>query len=231
MATYTVRKHGKTWGIRIYMGLVNGKEKEVTRSGFKTKKEAIETADGIIRDMELNQNAYLAGKKMTYNEFLDLWLEAYCKVNLKDTTCAAYQKRLNTIIRPVIGNYDVRNITPFLLQNFLNDLFQKGYSRCSLCSFKGLLSGSFSYAVKPLGIIQTNPMDGVTLPGKEQKPRFKQERRNGFRSHRKSGQESSSVFRGSIRVIFRFVSDTISVCALGKRSGFVGRILIWKADG
>lgn len=69
---------------------------------------------------------------MTYAKYLDFWLESYCRVNLKDTTCASYAKRIEFFLKPALGKFELHELTPLIIQNYLNDLFNQGYSRNTL---------------------------------------------------------------------------------------------------
>ena len=52
----------------------------------------------------------------------------------------------------------------------MNDKFNAGYGRNSLIVLKSILSGSLTYAIEPLGFIQTNPALLVKLPSKRATP-------------------------------------------------------------
>ena len=66
----------------------------------------------------------------------------------------------------------LNEITPLIVQNYLNSLFNQGYSRNTLVVVKGLLSGSLSYAVLPAGLLAHNPVSEVRLPKARAKPKI-----------------------------------------------------------
>lgn len=69
-------------------------------------------------------------------------------------------------IKPAFGQYKIKALSPTVLQQFITDKFNDGYSRNTLSVIKGILSNSLSYAVEPLKYIESNPMLYVKLPSK-----------------------------------------------------------------
>lgn len=69
-----------------------------------------------------------------------------------------------------MGKYHLSALTPAVLQDFINNLFNEGYSRNTLSVIKGILSNSLSYAVEPLHYLQSSPMLYVKLPSTRAKP-------------------------------------------------------------
>lgn len=45
----SVRLKGKTWSYRIDLGEINGKRKQIERSGYKTEKEALVAFDNKMQ--------------------------------------------------------------------------------------------------------------------------------------------------------------------------------------
>ena len=56
---------------------------------------------------------------MLYNEWLDLWLQKYVKITVKLKTYDYYTRLINTHIKPILGKYDLDNLSPALLQDFV----------------------------------------------------------------------------------------------------------------
>lgn len=71
---------------------------------------------------------------------------------------------INIHIRPKLGKYRMNALSPAILQKYINDLFDAGYSRNTISCIKGLLTGSLTYAVEPLRLLISSPMQGVKLP-------------------------------------------------------------------
>lgn len=67
-------------------------------------------------------------------------------------------------IKPELGIYKLKSLTPAILQSFINKKFNQGFSRNTLLVLKGILSGSLNYAVELLGYIKFSPMAAIRLP-------------------------------------------------------------------
>ena len=169
MSKISLRKRGSTWEYRFQIASVNGKQQYVSKGGFRTKKLAADA--GMIAQQEYRSHGIVPQQgAMTYAEYLDFWLDNYCRVNLKDTTCATYAKRIEFFLKPALGHLGLSELTPLIIQNYLNTLFNQGYSRNTLVVVKGLLSGSLAYAVLPAGLLAHNPVSAVRLPKARAKP-------------------------------------------------------------
>jgi hypothetical protein len=85
----SVRKRGKVYEYRIEIASIDGTRKWLTKSGFKTKQEALH--EGALAYNEY----YYYGKKnknrdMSFADYLDYWIDNYCNFNLKYATIVTY---------------------------------------------------------------------------------------------------------------------------------------------
>lgn len=171
MSKISLRKRGSAWEYRFQISEINGKRQYASKGGFRTKKAASEA--GSIAQQEYQTCGIVPQQgAISYAEYLDFWLDSYCHVNLKDTTCSCYSKRIDFFLKPALGHLMLNEITPLIVQNYLNTLFNQGYSRNTLVVVKGLLSGSLSYAVLPAGLLAHNPVNEVRLPKARAKPKI-----------------------------------------------------------
>ena len=163
LAEVTTMKRGDRWQYRFEAAKIDGKRQRISKSGFRTKKEALEAGTKALA--EYNQcGQHFVASEISFSDYLDYWLNNYCLTNLKQTTFNSYAKRINNYIRPALGAYKLKSLTPSILQEYINNFFNSGISRNTLSCVKGLLSGCLTYAVEPLHFIQTNPMLFVRLP-------------------------------------------------------------------
>lgn len=163
MSTINTRKRGNKWQYQFEAATINGKRKQITKSGFRTKKEALEAGAKALAEYN-NCGLSFVPSEISFNDYLDYWLKEYAEVNLKETTVANYAKKINLYIKPELGIYKLKSLTPAILQNFINKKFNEGFSRNTLIVLKGILSGSLNYAVEPLAFIKFSPMAAVRLP-------------------------------------------------------------------
>lgn len=171
MAQVTCMKRGNFWQYRFEGAKIDGQRKRYTKGGFKTKKEAMEAGNRELAKYN-NSGLRFVPSEISFSDYLDFWLKEYCYVNLKEITYEGYIKRIKNHIRPALGKYRLKSLTPAILQSFINQKFNEGYSRNTLNALKGILSGCMRYAVEPLGFIQTSPMVMVKLPSPRAKPKI-----------------------------------------------------------
>ncbi len=63
---------------------------------------------------------------MTYKNWLNIWLENYIKPSSKERTYIRYGQLIRTHIAPKIGETDVNDLTPIVLQSFVTELLNSG---------------------------------------------------------------------------------------------------------
>lgn len=163
------RKRNGGWEYRFEIARLNGKRQHLSKSGFKTKKEAELAGNKAYLDYNTTGLNFIP-TEMSVSDYFDFWLKEYCKVNLKPDTVIGYTKKINNHIKPNVGYYALKAINSATLQKLINNLFNLGYSRNTLLSIKGILTSAFNYAVEPLGFIANNPALAIKLPLKNAQP-------------------------------------------------------------
>lgn len=162
MGRVSVYKDNSSWRYRFEGAKINGKRTRIEKRGFRTKKDAEAAGNKALAEYANSGRCFIPSE-ISVSDYFAEWL-AFRSVELKQTTIHGYQKRIDNYIVPVIGRYKLRAIHPANLQALLNDMFNRGFSRNTLTSIKGILSNAFAYAVEPLQYIQSSPMTGVRLP-------------------------------------------------------------------
>lgn len=148
MGELRVEKRGSKWQYRFEIAKSDGKRKRISKSGFKTKAEAVEAGTRAKAEYD-SAGTIITNSEISVHDYLQVWLEQYCKTNLKSTTYEGYKKKIRLYIDPEIGKYKLSSISPSILQEFINKKFNEGFSRNTLASIKGILTNSFRYAVQP----------------------------------------------------------------------------------
>lgn len=110
--------------------------------------------------------------EISFSDYLDIWFDSYCKASLKQSTLTNYEKKMNLYLKPKLGMYKLKALNSVVLQEFITNMFNDGFSRNSLTVIKGMLSNSLGYAVEPLKYIPQNPMTYVKLPSKRVEPKI-----------------------------------------------------------
>lgn len=75
---------------------------------------------------------------MKYKEWLTVWLENYVKPTHKIRTFDLYEQMVEKKIVPYLGDYDMDELTPIMIQRYITEMIEKGNTRTG----KGLSSNS-----------------------------------------------------------------------------------------
>lgn len=83
---------------------------------------------------------------MLYKNWLNEWLENYIKPNNKSRTYERYKQLIEKHIVDNLGDYELNNITPLILQHFITSLLQNGNKRTN----KGLSANTVNCLISVL---------------------------------------------------------------------------------
>ena len=177
MAKINVRDRNKNvpdkkpnWEYRFEAAKVDGKRKHISKSGFRTKKEALEAGTKALAEYN-NAGLHFEPTEISVSDYLDYYFEQYVKINLK------YNTQLNKLgiyenhLKPHFGNYKLKALNASIIQEYANKLKLKGLSKSSIEGILSSFSAALDYAVEPLHYIPMNPMQYVKFPKIERKPR------------------------------------------------------------
>lgn len=156
-----IRKRGKVYQYCFEAGKVNGKRKQITKSGFKTKNEAYiagqkaydEFINGVT-DVKCN---------MLYGDYLDYWMKEYFEINYKYSTAKRYKETFK-VLKEEIGKYKLSFITPFLLNQSLLKIAQKCKTKEGVRNYQKVIKSSFRDATNHFGFLKYNPAVELQIP-------------------------------------------------------------------
>lgn len=121
MGKVNVIKRGNVYQYKFEIAPVDGKRKFKNKSGFLSKNEALKA--GIKAYSEyMNTGHAFTPNEISYSDYLDFWLDNYCKTNSKYRTVQTYITLINKYIKPKIGMYRLSSITSVRLNMFINCL-------------------------------------------------------------------------------------------------------------
>lgn len=161
MSELCLRKKGSSWEYYFEAARVNGKRRKISKGGFRTKGEANRAGTQALHEY-LNAGSVFTPSEMSMTDFLEEWLEA-CRSQWKASTYQGYAKQVRSHIEPRLGGYYLKSISAKIIQDYLNDLFNEGFSRNTLSNVKGRLTGSMDWAVR-MEYIKYNPAKNTRLP-------------------------------------------------------------------
>ncbi|MBK4848253.1 integrase [Enterococcus faecium] len=169
-----MRKRGKRW--YYYFEDINddGSRKKVEKVGGDTRPEAEAALRKVLSDID-ETGQYFLGTDTRVKQYLDFWMEEYVKLNLKYNTYENYRFTIKNHINGYLGKKKLTDLSPALLQNFINAEFKKGYSKKTMTITHSVLKNALNMAVYPWGLIKQNPMLYVKIPKYEERPTTKKD--------------------------------------------------------
>lgn len=164
MAQVNVKKRGNVYQYQFEIASQGGKRKFINKSGFKTKAEAQE-AGNLAYTEYINAGVPFKECKLSYSDYLDHWLDNYCKSNLKYNTICKYRTIINKYIRPKLGLYRLSTITSVRLNMFITEICDEySFSRSYFKNILKVVKGTFRDACNIYGFIKYNPALTLRLP-------------------------------------------------------------------
>jgi integrase len=163
-------KRGTVYDVNIKYNSPDGK-KTYTKRGFSTRKEAAQhEAEMKVR---LQNPGYVPVNamqgKQTVKEYMEAWVQTHGKANLRPSTFASYQSHIKNHIVPFIGHIQLNQLTPAMLDNMFQKLFDKGLSQSTVRYAQRVMSVAFE-AARKYRYIEHNPArDILTKFGKQGK--------------------------------------------------------------
>lgn len=162
-----VDKEGKpkaaNWEYRFEAAKIDGKRKSISKAGFKTKKEAEIAGTKAMAEYN-NAGLKFEPSDMSYADYLDYWFDNYVKMSCKYSTQMNYTYIIENHLKPALGMYKLRSLTPLMIQEYVNQKFIVGLKKNTLSGIMGVLSGSLKYAVVPANLLQSSPAEYVKYP-------------------------------------------------------------------
>ena len=163
MSDITARKRGLKWEYRFEGPKIDGKRKQISKGGFKTKKEALE--EGVKALERYNRSGtYIEPKNISVSDYLDYWFDNYCKINLKYSTQINHARIIKNFLKPQFGRYKLIALSTPVIQEYINSLKLKGYSKNHIKGIFSVLRSSLNYAIEPLQYISVNPCFFIKFP-------------------------------------------------------------------
>ena len=157
----SIRKRGRGYQYCFEAGKVNGKRKQITKSGFKTKNESF-AAGQKAYDKFINGES-TTECNMLYSDYLDYWMKEYFEINYKYSTAKRYKESFDKI-KEELGYYKLSKLTPFILNQALLKLYQTSTTKEALRNYQKVIKSSLRDATYYLGFIKNNPAGDLQIP-------------------------------------------------------------------
>jgi integrase len=159
MANPKKEKNG-TYSIQVFLGKnpETNKRKSTTLRGFKTQKEARLAAGKLEADVA-NGDYWKKEQQLTYQKLFDKWWTSYA-IDVAESTQLKTKRLFHNHFLPKFGEMLVEDITPKLLQEYVNHLSHHFIRAATMFNYLAL---PLEYAEK-LEYIKRNPANLVKKP-------------------------------------------------------------------
>ena len=129
-----------------------------------TQSEVRKEMTAILRDID--KGTYQAPNKQKVKEWLNTWMETFCKNKVKPLTYSSYEGIIKNHIVPAIGNVQLQSLNGTHVQKLYNKMTDAGLSGKTVKNVSAVLHKALNQAVK-LGFIPVNPCASAELPKAE----------------------------------------------------------------
>ena len=163
-----VRKRGKTWSYYFDTAKIDGERNKIEKGGFRTQKEALDARAAAIAEYNSAGRTF-SPKEISVADFLDYWLETAIKKNIDHgysyRTFRDYESKIRLHLKPAFGIYKLSafQYTPDKVQEWIDDMKLKGFSKSMVKNTLTCLQGAMNYVILPLKYIQYNPCISVKI--------------------------------------------------------------------
>jgi len=171
----------------------HGKNRQTTRRGFKTKREAVRAGSIILIELEGNDI-----DDMTLEEFYDKKYYPDMEKRLRKSTMINKKYIFDTKIRPVLGALKLSMIEPSNIRDWQTSLISEGYSPTYLKTINNQLTATINHSIRFFGIPKTNPCRAAGSMGRNtggEKEIWTAEEFNAFSDSIINKRESWLAFR------------------------------------
>ena len=163
MGELRTRKRGTTWQYSFEGAKVEGKRKSISKSGFRTKADAIKAGNQAMNEYN-NSGQSFSPSELGVADYLDYWFDNYCKTNLKYNTQLGYIQIIENHLKPQFGRYKLKALSTASIQEYIVQLKIQGLARSSVVGILSVLSAAYEYAIEPLGYVKENPCERSRMP-------------------------------------------------------------------
>lgn len=164
-------RQGSVYDVNLKYKDADGNYQTYGKRGFLTKAEASQHEGEMQKKFTYSgyEPVSATEAKQTVKQYLETWVEAHGKANLRPSTFSSYRCHIKNHIVPYIGSVPLNKLTPKMIDEMLLQLSEKGFSTSTMRYAQRILSVAFEGARK-YGYIVGNPArDILTKIGKDGK--------------------------------------------------------------
>lgn len=157
----SIRQRGDgTWRVELSVGFdpITGERRRMSRTVHGTDVDA----ERELAQMLLEIGRMPAGGNLTVRDFVEDLYKPWLADHVRRSTRAGYESKLDGHVLPRLGDVPLRELEPYVLDRWRDDLLTKLSGRSALHVYR-VLSTALNRAVK-WRLIVANPLDAVDPP-------------------------------------------------------------------
>lgn len=160
MAGITVSKRGNVWQYRFDISKIGGKRKQVSKSGFGSRQEAV---DAGIKALNEYQNTHFdaSGSSIKLKDFLDLWFNQTVVPRVRPSTQTNIKIGTERYIKPFLGEYLLKDLTPAVILQYTLEIKKAGFTGTMQKFAVKTLKAALQYATDTLRYLPSNPAESI----------------------------------------------------------------------
>lgn len=175
----SIRKRGNSYQITVSNGRDIRSKQLIETATFvpdpnRTEKQNQKALEKFVYEFEekVKSGKYLTGEKLTYQQYIELWLKDYAYKQMEQTSIERCESSLNNLILPAIGHLKLDKIQPLHIQGLYDTLEKTGFTQHgvhkdykpnTLKRIHQIISSSLNTAVQ-WQLIESNPCSRVKPP-------------------------------------------------------------------
>ena len=162
----SIKKVGKVWSFRIDAGIDErtGKRKQIYRSGFKTKREAIEEMNRLMN------GEYSEPSKTLFKDYIQSWLYDTHRHEVQNPSFEVGETIVRVHLIPYFQSIPLSKITAYDIDQLYTQKLNDGLANATVKKIHNLLSKALQKAVK-WGLIKNNPAKDASPPSIHKTPK------------------------------------------------------------
>ena len=160
---YNIMYRDKDKGIQFIISYKeNGKWKQKSKQGFKSKREAKSAADKYLDDLKLNlkSNVNTDYEYITFKDFIDVYFE-HLKLYKEANTMLLYEmsiKHFNSLY-----DFKLKEINTLDIQSCVDNMIKNGLKYSTINTYLARTKVIFNAAINQYKIIVSSPIDNVII--------------------------------------------------------------------
>ncbi len=157
------RQRGKTFSYSFEAGKdFTGRRKVIEKGGFKTKEDAYDAGVEAYTSFK-HGNIGITSEKISIADFSELYEKAR-ESEVRPSRIRIIRQIIRKHINPHLGSFMVQELTPLMVNQWMQILIKKGLAKGTLQGIHAVLHSMMDFAIFPGQLINANPVIKIKIP-------------------------------------------------------------------